>query len=290
MSWQTSCSAGMTCETIPDFPNKMTLIKWIVKGQWRQFDVIHHVRGISWFYGMIFALIGKPVIWHWIGTDVMCFGKIYKGGGGLRGILTRLAIKKWSYAHLADSPELAKELASYGIKAEVVRLLPKAVEAEIEPLPQNPCVLSYWAPTSRDFYNAPIIMQLAKTFPDISFLIAGDDGNGITAPDNVRFLGRLPNLAEIYSQVSVYIRLVKHDSLSAIVLEALARGRYVIYSKKFPCSEFAQDFIQSKKALEKMILIYEPNYAGAEYVRNNYNLKEQIGSIREKYEQWFDKL
>lgn len=281
--------AGMSCETIPDFPSRMAFIKWVLTGQWRQFDVIHRVRGTSWFYGAVFALLGKPVIWHWIGTDVMVFGRICHSGGGLRGMLSRWAVKKWSYAHLADSPELAEELASYGVKANVVRLLPTVVEAEIESLPEKPCVLSYWSPINREFYKAPIIMQLAEAFPDIPFLIAGDDGTGMAAPENVKFLGRLPNLADIYSKVSVYIRLLEHDSLSAMVLEALARGRYVIYSKKFPYTELAQDFIEAKEALVKVLSAKEPNKSGAEYVRQNYNLQQQVEYLRELYSKWFGK-
>lgn len=279
--------AGMSCETIPDFPSRLAFIKWILMGKYRRFDIIHHVRGISWFYGAAFALVKRPVIWHWIGTDVMRFGKICRGGGGLKGMLNRWAVKKWSYANLADSPELAEELASYGIKAKVVRLLPKVVEAKIERLPGKACVLSYWAPTNRDFYNAPIIIQLAKTFPDIPFLIAGDDGEGIDSPKNVKFLGRLPDLKKVYSEVSIYIRLVKHDSLSAMVLESLARGRYVIYSKEFPCTELAKNFPEARDALNKVILARKPNKAGAEYIGQKYNLQDQVETLKEMYERWF---
>lgn len=278
--------AGLSCKTIPDFQGRIAFIKWILSGQWRQFDIIHHIRGTSWFYGAAFALIRKPVIWHWIGTDAMYFGKICQGAGGLRGWLTRIAVKKWSYAHLADSPELSAELALYGIKAEVVRLLPKIVESQIEPLPKEPCVLSYWSPASRDFHNAKIVMELAKTFSDIPFLVVGDDGDGMHAPRNVKFLGRLPDLTEVYSKISVYIRLVEHDSLSAMILETLVRGRYAIYSKEFPHTEFATDFPEAEKALRKILFLNESNNAGAEYIKRNYSLKNEVASLRKKYEKW----
>jgi hypothetical protein len=72
-------------------------------------------------------------------------------------------------------------------------------------------------------------------------------------------------------------------------LEALARGRYVIYSKKFPYTEYAQNFTEAKEALVKVLSAKEPNKAGAEYVRQNYNLQKQAEYLRELYSKWFGK-
>ena len=106
------------------------------------------------------------------------------------------------------------------------------------------------------------------------------------APKNVCFLGRLPNLADIYPQVSVYLRLVEHDSLSAMVLEALARGRYVIYSKDLPFTETAGSFDEAHEALARLLARKRPNEAGAEYVRKHYRLDEQAEKLRRLYDRW----
>ena len=178
--------AGITCETIPDLPNRRAFMKWVLRGEWRRFDAIHHVRGTIWSSGLTFAVLGKPVVWHWIGTDALRFQSIHRCGGSWRGALSRRLVRQWSLAHLADSPELAAELDTYGIRAEVVRLLPKAIEAQVESLPEKPCVLSYWAPISRKFYCGPVVMKLAESFPEIPFLIVGDDGKGMKSPKNVQ--------------------------------------------------------------------------------------------------------
>ncbi len=77
------------------------------------------------------------------------------------------------------------------------------------------------------------------------------------------------------------IRLPEHDSLSAMVLEALARGRYVIYSEEFPFTETAGNFDEARDALARLLANRQPNYSGAEYVRRNYSLDEQAERLRE---------
>jgi hypothetical protein len=103
----------------------------------------------------------------------------------------------------------------------------------------------------------------------------------------VKFLGRLPNLTDIYPKVSIYIRLVEYDSVSAIVLESLARGRYVIYSKKFPYTELAQNFVEVRQALTKVLAAREPNKAGSEYIKQTYNLQQQAECLKKLYNEWF---
>jgi hypothetical protein len=278
--------AGMTCEILPDFP-RWAFVKWVLSGGWRRFDVIHHVRRAGLLVPLTFAVLNKPFIWHWIGADCRTYGQRFHRGRGWRARLARRAVHKWALAHLADSPEVADDLRKYGINAEVVRLLPKTIEAEVIPLPEKPCILSYWTPVLRDLYRAQVVMQLAKAFPDVPFLIVGDDGKDMSAPKNVKFLGRLPSLTDMYPKISIYIRLVEYDSVSAIVLEALARGRYVIYSKKFPYAELAQNFDEAQKALVKLLAAKEPNKAGSEYIRQNYSIQQQVECVKKLYGRWF---
>ena len=279
--------AGMECKLFPDFPTGRAFLKFALGGGLKGFDAVHHVRGTSWFYGSVFRLIRKPVIWHWIGTDVLEYSRTRFGGGDCRSRIARRAIHKWAAGHLADSPELAGELGDMGIRADVVRLLPKAIEADVQPLPPRPGVLSYWGPEHRDFYRCGIIMRLAEAFPDVPFIIVGDHGNGVESPPNVKFLGRLPSLADVYPQVSVYVRLVEHDSLSAIVLEAMARGRYVIYSRAFPHTQTAQDFDQAKAAMEGLLRRMEPDVEAAGYIRSTYNLDDQARQLGRIYGKLF---
>ena len=212
--------SGLHAEAL-DPHGRFALLKWALKGHWRRFDVIHLANGIwEWKAALILMLVPRPIIWHWIGTDILNFQR--NSQKSWKGFILRLAAYRRAKAHLADSPELAEELRKLGIKAQVVRLLPKQIEAEIEPLPQKFSVLSFWWDGRRDFYGGDIVFELAKEFPDIKFRVVGTTGEGEKAPPNVEFLGFQKDLSKIYGQSSVFIRIPEHDSVSAMVLEMLA--------------------------------------------------------------------
>lgn len=278
--------AGMECQTIPDM-SPAKFVKWVLSGGHRRFDVIHHVRGTSLYPGLPFAMLGKPVVWHWIGTDIMHYTR-KRAEGGFRAKLTRSIAGMKTSHHVADSPKLVKELTELGIEAKVVRLLPACVEAQVIPLPEKPAVLSYWDKLLRDFYRMPDVLKIAAQFPDVDFYVVGDDGSGVAAPSNVKFMGRLPSLSDIYPKISVYLRLVEHDSLSAMVLEAMARGRYVVYSEEFPFAQRAQTVEQAVTALKQVLSATLPYEQGAEYIRTNFSLQEQAEELRRLYGEWFE--
>jgi len=247
-------------------------IGWGIGGTWRRCDVICHVYGVwNWLVSLMLSMAGKPIIWHWIGSDVLSF-KSGKASRGLRGVINRLAAYKWTKTHIADSPEVAEELGSIGISASVVRLLPERIEADVKALPTNLSVLSYWSNSRKDFYRGDIVLQLAREFPSIQFIIVGATNGGSIPPPNVKFLGFRNNIDDIYERSTVLIRLPEHDSLSAMVLEMLARGRYVIYNKKVPGCHFAENFDEAKEALGQIMKLKEPNIGGAQFVKENFSV------------------
>jgi hypothetical protein len=185
--------------------------------------------------------------------------------------------------HLADSPDLADELRSVGLQATVCRLLPSSIEAEVIPLPGVFRVLSYWFDDRRSFYGGDTIIELARRMPDVEFLIAGAFGKGAVAPANVRFLGRVTDMDPIYAQTSVFLRLPKHDSLSVMVLEALARGRYVIYNKNFPHCLRADSLEQVQQALNDVRCRRSSNLEGADFVKQSFRLDEQAQVLARVY-------
>ena len=264
----------MSSEVV-DIHSKLEAIQWFLGGRWKHFDIIHHISGTNWWWGISLAMARKRIVWHWVGSDVLSFSQMRDAHYSWRAILTCHAAYRWAYAHLADSPKLAEELHNLGIKAGTVRLLPISIEAEIEPLPQKFSVLGYWLDGRRDFYGGGITLQLAREFSDIEFKIAGTTGEGQPTPPNVKFLGFRDNMSEIYSQASALIRIPVHDSLSVMVLEMLARGRYVIYNKELPGCHFATNLAQARAALLEIKQKSEPNKLGAEEVKNNFSLDKQ---------------
>ena len=247
------------------------LVKWALSGQWRQCDLIYHVWGDYWPVGLIGKLVRRPVLWHWFGSDILTFKK----RKGWSGVLQEKSVKRWASGHVADSPELAQELKAMGIEAPVVRLLPKFIEADIEPLPATFTVLSYWRDDRRDFYGGNILLKLADEFPQFKFLVANASGKGEPPRPNVEFLGFQTDMPALYRRCSALFRLPEHDSLSAMVLEMMARGRYIIYNKPMTGCHFAIDLDQARAALVDIARSTGPNLAGSEFVRETFSIDKE---------------
>jgi len=216
------------------------------------------------------AMLGKPFIVHWIGTDVVSFGS-KKASKGWRKFITSLVSYKRAIAHISDSEYLLEELKQLNINALMVRLLPELVEAEPMPLPEKFSALCYWPEARRDFYRADIIFALAREFSDIEFKVLKATGDEKDSAANVKFLGFQTDMKAVYNNASVLIRMPEHDSLSTMVLEMLVRGRYVIYNKRITGCNYAEDFDSAKKALTEIIGLKGINTVGANFVKENYS-------------------
>jgi len=224
-------------------------------------------------------LMGKRVILHWIGSDTLSVTEVAAAGAHLLRSCRRLA-----HAHFADSPEIAAELSRLGIVAEVFRLLPDTLIPAAEvPMPAAPAVLSYWATGRREFYHGEIVDALADEFPDVRFLVVGSTGDGEPQHRNMTYLGRLDGLEDVYRQVSVYVRLPEHDSMSAMVLESLARGRWVIYNKPVQGAELATTMDEVRDALRRCLARRGANVVGREHVRSNFSPGAESARISGAY-------
>jgi hypothetical protein len=259
-------------------------LSWVLARPFRAARTIHVIWGGYVVVSLAAAcLLRKKLVWHWIGTDVVR----YRQRGGVAGWLGRVLARRAASLHLADSPELAEELKNLGIRADIVRLLPASIQADPVPLPDTFRVLAYWVEARRRFYGGDIVLELAGQMPEVEFRIVGSDGYGAPQMPNVRYLGRCSAMDEVYADVSVLVRLPEHDSLSAMVLEALARGRYVIYNRDFPGCHRADSRPQVCRALEDIRAKTEPNWEGARFVRENFSLGNEASALRRAYSRVF---
>jgi len=250
----------------------LRLVTYLLDRPFRKARVIHYVGSVSsLLFLRVARCLGKRVVLHWVGTDVMKLGESVEGGN--RRLLK--FYKAVPHFHFADSPEIAEELAALGISAQVFRLLPDSVTPRDLPMPERPAVLVYWSPERREFYGGRIIDALAEEFPQVRFYVVGSSGEGAPQHPNMKYLGWLESLEEIYRKVSVLIRLPEHDSLSVMVLEMLSRGRWVIYSKPFPHTEFAADLDEARLALRRCLSRTGKNEAGQEYVQRSFSPEAQ---------------
>lgn len=176
----------------------------------------------SGVFGVCKAL-QRRVVKHWIGSDVLRASEPLVQEQNATGLVEHWAVS----SHLVD------ELAEAGIAAATVPL--SVVDAVTPtPLPPPPLTLLSYLPTRKfDFYDGATILSLASRFPDVKFLIVGDDGAGRGASANVEFLGYQRKMDAVYARSHALLRLPRHDGLSYMVLEALNHGRHVIWNLPF---------------------------------------------------------
>lgn len=248
---------------------------------WREMKILHSVNAMAGLRSLaVFRGRGCRIILHWIGAD---YRRLLAWNAMSRG-MARGLLRAIGAVHLIDSPELATDLSRIGIHGEVVRLIPRAVDAEIMPLPAGPAGLAYWADGQADFYGRPLVYSLARRWPEIPFRIVGPTTRDENAPPNVDFLGFRKDLGPVYAETSVLIRVLPHDSISAMVLEALARGRDVIYSREFPGTRQATDEAGAIEAMRQHLAEFRVNSAGAGFVREEFSPRRWAAALREAYD------
>jgi len=237
-----------------------------IMSQLANIDIYHGIyQGASYKIWLIAKLLRKKTVCYWIGTDVLTV---------LRNKKARLAAKfsnRFIDIHLAGSPGLVDELKGIGIEALWMPVVPLAVTREVPPLPSSLTVLSYLPDSRPDFYGAATVRQLVEDFQDVNFMIVGSKGAGVTSPRNMTYLGWQENMDKVYEHATVLLRIVEHDGLSLMVLEALARGRQVIWSQPFPHCYYAKDFTAAKVALSSIIKNPTLNYGGIRYIEEELN-------------------
>ena len=138
------------------------------------------------------------------------------------------------HVHWAVSPWLAEEVRALGVVCEYVQT--SFVDpVSPTPLPEKFSVLVY-APTLKkaNLYGLDLVLNVAKRLPSIEFKLVGlQERNLPGCSSNLRVYGHV-DVAPFYDQATVLWRPVRHDGLPFMVLEALARGRHVLYSYSLP--------------------------------------------------------
>jgi Glycosyl transferases group 1 len=208
----------------------------------------------------------RPVIVLWVGTDVMAVAKV-------PAELERVRVT--NVVHWAVAPHLVDELGALGIAARHVPIASAPVPETISPLPQAFTVLSYLPEPSREFYGQRYIWEAAKALPDVSFFVVGRGKPERRAPPNVVYLGYVPDMNARIDASSVLVRLTPHDGLSLGVVEALARGRHVIWTHPYPGVIHAPSPIEAIEALSALREAHaagtlRPNEAGIRVVASQH--------------------
>jgi hypothetical protein len=254
-------------------------------------DLVYQIGGGPVVSPRVFGVckaLQRRVVKHWIGSDVLRAREALVQEQNATGLVEHWAVA----AHLVD------ELAEAGITASVV---PLSVVDTVAPTPLPPpplTILSYLPTRKFDFYNGATVLSLASRFPDVRFLIVGDDGANRDASKNVVFLGYQHQMDLIYARSHALLRLPRHDGLSYMVLEALNHGRQVIWNLPFEAAligrtenEVACHIRELRAALATGTL--EFNSGGRDVVHATYSgsrirdiirskLKATLGDVRRR--------
>ena len=255
-----------------------------------KFDVVHVVYPSHLRKSLLTFLLslrkGTRIVLHWIGSDVLlALKRKYLVEFMLRGA-------RGNIVHATVAPWLKSELQELlGIRrVELVPIPPPMFFASglhPLPLPQGFNIM-YYLPKGKEFlYGVHIVARLCRYLELLSknslknvnlVIIGGGSINSINSIcKNVTNIGILAyhKMVTAYSKCTVLVRYTMHDGLPFMVLEALALGRYVIFSKPLDYVFYARTYNDILKILTRLITLHKygklkPNTASLR-VLNEFN-------------------
>lgn len=224
------------------------------------------------YYLMLAKFFKKDIYIHWIGSDVLMLNN--------KKIIKKLnkVVKK----HFSCSSLIKKELHEKGIESVEIPIVPNFDNYDMASLPKEHSVLAYLPEGKEEFYGGNLILSLARKYKNIKFFILANNSFG-NSESNIINLGYVneKEMEKVYNNISILIRVPEHDGLSLMLLEALIKGKEVIYCYDFPHTIKANDFKTLDKKFEKIIRKKpEKNIDGHEFVIRKY----AISNIKKKLE------
>lgn len=263
-----------------------------LKALWhiRRADCIVSING-SIVSSRVFDLAIKkkvPLIMNWVGTDVVKSTKAFKEGKFLQQYIDKAI-------HFCEVGWIQDELKEIGINAEVVNFAAFKKTFELKKVDsQQLTVLSYIPNKRSDFYGMRTMIRMAEKLPSVQFLIAGTDGQDYAPlPPNMKALGWVEKMDDIYDQTHVCVRFTEHDGLSNFILESLARGKEVIYRNHFDHCKYCpnedqviaqiQEFESELKNGSDLL-----NPDGAKFIHDHFNSKVILGGFLKRIKKAID--
>ncbi|WP_416398798.1 hypothetical protein [Allohahella sp. A8] len=202
-------------------------------------------------------MCGCITVRWWVGTDVL---------NCLESEATRQVARAVDRAvdlNIAVSPHLVTELQEIGIQAEYVpSFCDFSALGAHTPSPFPKGVLSYLPTHRRTFYGEKYLIAAIEAHPDLQFFVIADESHALAHYPNVTSLGWVDDLQDIWSRVGMLLRVTEHDGMPRMVLEALARSRYVIYSEVFEGCWYADSTERVLAHLNTFKALDQPNEDG----------------------------
>ena len=200
-----------------------------------------------------------PVVRWWVGTDVLNAAT----QPGVRAHAQR--VDRIVSANLAVAPHLVDELATIGIRA---RFVPSVLDPALIPptivrwgKSVRP-ILIYLPGTRKEFYRIDLIESVIASNPDLEFIVVADQSHALAIYPNVESLGWVSDMRSQYNRAGCVLRLTAHDGLPRMLMEALLRGLYAIYSWPLEGCWQARTPEEAQVALARYRQMKEPNMEG----------------------------
>jgi hypothetical protein len=141
-----------------------------------------------------------------------------------------------------------------------------------------------------ELYGLDQILEVAARLPDVEFNLVGILEWPVPAcPPNVKVYGRI-GLQPFYERSCVLYRPVRHDGgISFMVLEALAHGRHVVYTRPFPASTLVHDVEEACQELRRLQDLHAAgrlglNYRGIEVIAGDYSSETVRANLLSRWE------
>lgn len=245
-------------------------------------DIFYAIGNTDLFFLLLAKSLGKPIVRHWIGTDVLAQ---LNHNNSLTNRLSNKLIDK----HLTTVSWLQAELQSVGIQSEMVAIVSNDISFDLLSPPRDHRVLVYLDEKRPDFYGAGLTVRLAQHFSNIPFEIIGTRGESFPELTNITCHGWVTpqEMNELYKDISVLLRIPDHDGLSMMVIEALAKGKQVVYRYEFPHCITADNFKKAARALGA-IFSKPPvlNRKGHEFILKKYHKAKIVA----EFNNYFDRI
>jgi hypothetical protein len=244
-------------------------------------DVIYSING-TLGRSKVFDLAlkhNKLSIMHWVGTDVLDARYAFESGTYKKEFVRRVV-------HFCEVNWIQDELQEIGIDAEILNFASFDRRFDVLSPRTNRLKLLFYSSDARaDFYGLPLILDLARKFPDIDFSIVGAKAQNFEPlPQNVETHGWVDNMEHYFDACHATIRFPKHDGLSNFVLESLARAKHVLYNYPYPNCTFCPSLERLEQAVYDLresvkTGTYEPNLSGKQFVEDEFNSEHIFGKL-----------
>ena len=217
--------------------------------------------------------LGKRTINHWVGTDVLMALEDPR----MRRMAQRAA--PFIGQHLTVAPWLAQELETAGIRASLIPLV-TPVRYDLRRGAGPAGVLAYLPDDRADFYGSQIVYAAARQLPEIPFAVLAGTQEKQPAIPNVRYFGWVDDIAPLYEQYPILLRVARHDGLPKMVLEALAFGNQVIFEYPLEGCHHARTEAEALSAIRDIVAESCPiNEAGSRLVQEHYRHDQVVTAL-----------